>query len=290
MLSQQRRLPYLEARFDPETMLPPDAPQEEQTHLGLDVDTPSSLTWVGYEQYQEHIAALAAMDQAAFTDDPVSSPAPEPALAAATPAAAPTPAEAPAPESPPSADEATEPPASIDLDRLIAMRRLFDALGQAVPAAAAPAAVTPPADKAQTAPAGAEKPPAPAAEPAPATPRDPGDAADKESDPTSVIEASPEHWKIGKPLASPGLEIQPRKPEFTTLQLLTSAPGNPLCLIRFGRDGRPAHAEIIESSGALNIDAAITASLYRWRAAGKRLEALAAGATAEVTIRILLRE
>src|SRR5690606_25572623 len=42
----------------------------KQPDLGLDALNPSSLTWVGYEQYEEHIAALAEFEQAAFTEHP----------------------------------------------------------------------------------------------------------------------------------------------------------------------------------------------------------------------------
>ena len=63
---------YLEARFNPEDFTPPPEPEEledDEMPLGLDVNTPSTLTWVGYEEFEEHIAALAKMDQAAFIEE-----------------------------------------------------------------------------------------------------------------------------------------------------------------------------------------------------------------------------
>ena len=117
----------------------------------------------------------------------------------------------------------------------------------------------------------------------------PGDQSDKESDPTSVIDAKPENWKLGKPLAASGLELKPRRPVFTTLQTLTSAPKNPLCRLHFDSDGIPKQIEILESSGNHEVDSVITSSLYRWRAKGKSLATLKKDETRKVTIRIVLR-
>ena len=130
-------------------------------------------------------------------------------------------------------------------------------------------------------------PPTPPAEAQPVIAEE-GDQADKESDASSVIDAKPEHWKLGKPLASPGLELKPRKPVFTTLQILTTAPRNPLRLFKFDRSGKPAHVELLEKSGSKEVDSAILASLYRWRASGKGLEQLKKGETIDVKIRLVL--
>ena len=43
---------------------------DKQPDLGLVALNPSSLTWVGYDRYEEHIAALAEFEQAAFTEHP----------------------------------------------------------------------------------------------------------------------------------------------------------------------------------------------------------------------------
>jgi hypothetical protein len=112
--------------------------------------------------------------------------------------------------------------------------------------------------------------------------------ADKESEATSTIEALLEDLKSGKPLAARGLEIKTRRPEFTTLLQLTSRPGNPLTEIRFGGDGVPRLATILESSGDSRIDRAVQASLYRWRAEGELLDKLQGDQTANIRIRIIL--
>ncbi|HWB18840.1 MAG TPA: hypothetical protein VG711_00950 [Phycisphaerales bacterium] len=81
---------------------PTEAPQQtppepDPLTLGIDADTPSSLTWIGYDEYQEQIAQHAPMDQAALTENP------SVASAQPAPTPAPTPAEAAAesPQPPP---------------------------------------------------------------------------------------------------------------------------------------------------------------------------------------------
>jgi hypothetical protein len=56
----------LMARFEPEDFLPP--PEElpdDSVKLGIDESTESSMTWIGYDEYEEHLAALAETEQAA---------------------------------------------------------------------------------------------------------------------------------------------------------------------------------------------------------------------------------
>lgn len=289
---------YLEARFDPEDFTPePDEekPEEEETRLGLDVDTPSTLTWVGYEEYQEHIAALAEMDQAAFVDE-IQAALPAEMFPEANAAAEVEPTQ-PTAESPVPAPSNAGPPV-IDPDQMIAFQTLMDALkrlfadvGEADPRS--DNSKTPTQKKEEKAPEANKpseprEPTPPSSEAVPVTP-EPGDKADKESDPTSVIDAKPENWKLGKPLATSGLELKPRRPVFTTLQMLTSAPGNPLCRLYFDSDGVPKKVEILESSGNNEVDTVIKASLYRWRAKGKSLATLKKNETRDVTIRIVLR-
>ena len=49
-------------------------PPEESPQLGIDQPMPPSRTWLGYEEYLEHLAQLAAVEQAAMTDDPTGMP------------------------------------------------------------------------------------------------------------------------------------------------------------------------------------------------------------------------
>ena len=112
--------------------------------------------------------------------------------------------------------------------------------------------------------------------------------ADKESQPTSVIEVTPDQWQLGKPLAAQGLEIKTRRPVFTVLTMMTAAPGNPLCEIKFDRDGIPKSASIVRSSGDQRVDDAILACLYRWRAEGSKLLSLKGNDTIAVKIHMIL--
>lgn len=302
-------------RFDPEDFRPPPPEEEKEEptpeiELGIDAPTPSTLTWIGYEEYQEHLAALAEFEQAAFTDDPSGGPPPEGALAQnpeqqdateerledeAEPAAPPAETAAlseeniiaitnwlndraayagPEPEEP---AEAEREPETIDplarwLERIEALAAQRQARPQE-PAEPQPAE----AEDAEVSP--------PAAEPAPP---EAGEHAEKESDATSVIDVPLDDIKLGKPIARQGLEVRPRRPQFTTLTLLTASPGNPLVEIRFDADGLPAKATVLESSGDSRVDHAVEASLYRWRASGKALNELKNDQTIPVRIRIIL--
>jgi hypothetical protein len=60
----------LHATFNPDDIEPPMAMREPDIQLGLDDGSPSTLTWLGYREYEEHHAPPSDVEQAAFTDDP----------------------------------------------------------------------------------------------------------------------------------------------------------------------------------------------------------------------------
>lgn len=368
VISTEQKAAGAPARFEPEdvTKREPEEPEErEELELGLETDTASTLTWIGYEEYEKHLARLAEVEQAAFTDDPAGGtpiaappsdrrpippspvqPMTEPAASApeqperAQPAAVPDPAEeAPAePKLPDSLDA----PLPIDLAK--AVQSLLNAAGQSGPAAPvseeAPPTTTerepspgeatespnqpspqpqPPDSAEQEAqekpnedspekkddptedapkekteptkedpkddPAGKDAPPA--KDPSDAPPAE-GEQADKDSIPTSTIEVPLADLDPGKPLAREGLELRPQRPRFTTLVELTASPVNPIVEIRFLSSGRPQVARIVLSSGDSRIDRAVEASLYRWRAAGEKLDELKEGQTLNIRIEIIL--
>ena len=281
----------------------------EQEQLGLDQSTTSSMTWVGYDTYKEHLAQLSEFDQAQFNE--ASSPdSSAPSDQQATPAKQPgTPSNAggqPSKQSTPSTTQSGG--GSGPIDGLGAEGGGIPTTGQG-PLADAP---TGKADKTGKKPAkepGKQEPkptkPAKKAGPqkpgdqpssgggAPATPPSDApeppqpDAADKSSDATSTITVPREKWISGHPVASQGLELHPRKPRFTTLQT-TQAARDMLVTLRFDKDGKPATAEILKTSGNVGIDAAILASLYRWRATGTRLDALAKKKTLDITLELIM--
>jgi hypothetical protein len=297
----------LRTRFTPEDFSDPAKPPpetEDEVKLGIENSNESTMTWIGYDEYEEHLARLAEVEQAAFTDQPTGGPPAEPAASPAPPAAEPTPADdAPQPEpgaetdpmaefeawlqasavgpGPPEGDPTNPSARSQALEEVLAnLERMFNESVEPEPRreTAAPQPPQPQQQPAQPAETAA----------APTPPGEPGEQADQESDATSTVEVPLDNIKLGKPLAAKGLHLKPRKPEFTTLTMLTAAPGNPLVELQFRRDGKPQHVRIIEGSGDARIDEAILNSLYRWRAAGSELKALKRGELIPIQIRIVL--
>ena len=286
--------PTLRADFDADDFHRLDA-EPDSVDLGIEESKTSTMTWIGFDEYKKHMAALAEVEQAAFQTTPTGSEA-----SAASPSEPPPPApDTPDPQDNPStspdpfdeleawfdaeegegllAGEPTSPDArSQAIEDII--ERLERMMGNAVeterPTRHEPAPLEP-------------APP----EPAPVQPQpagQPGVQSDQESDATSTVEVTMEQLTLGRPLAAHGLQIKPRKPVFTTLTLLTAVPANPTAELRFRRDGKPARVRLLESSGDSRIDEAVLNSLYRWRAAGKKLRELKGDETIPVKIRIIL--
>lgn len=277
----------LEAAFDPEDFKARD--QDDEVRLGIEARTPSSFTWIGYEEYQEHLALLAEAEQAA------NSPAP--------PAQHSDPLNAEPPEQDQSQPEIDARAAAAQLSKLLEILEFAasptkstndqadtpntDRTGLQRVLASLDGLLAKAMEKAhEETQVVATNPPAP--KPNPQAPPTSGNASQMESDPTSKLEVLLADIKLGKPIAGHGLQIKPRRPSFTTLTMLTAAPGNPLVEIRFPRSGRPVLAQILESSGDRRVDEAILNSLYRWRAQGEQLESLSEGQSIPVRLRIVL--
>lgn len=310
---------------DPGT--PPPA-AEPESPLGIDRSEAVSLSWVGYEEYQEHLAKLAETDQAAFTDDDAGGQAgregesrrPEGAAAAEASAASSPSAAAAAsggavprgPESPdPAAAAATLPEATQTAIAGAETSPAGDPNREDTPPpvpAPAPAETPAPAPPQPQTPVPSENPqpqqpqespPTPPAsgDPAPAAPGPPrdapprsGDAAEKESDAFSAVDVPPEQWRNGKPLAMKGLEIQPRRPSLPLLTQLTTRPRHPVVELRFNSRGRVERATLLSSTGFEQVDGPILDSLYRWTARGEVLASLREGQLAVYRLRLILRE
>ena len=285
----------LRADFNPEDFMTAEI-DPDRVQLGIDESTVSTMTWIGYEDYQEHLAAIADVEQAAFQTTPTGSeaspaspsesppPTPEPQDPQDDPSTSPDPFDeleawfdAEAGEGPP-LGEPTSPDA-----RSQALQDIIERLEQMMQNTVETERPT------RQEPAPLE--PAPP-EPAPVQPQpagQPGVQSDQESDATSTVEVTMEQLTLGRPLAAHGLQIKPRKPVFTMLTLLTAVPANPTAELRFRRDGKPARVRLLESSGDPRIDEAVLNSLYRWRAAGKKLRELERNETIPIRIRIMLR-
>ena len=287
----------LDTAFDPEDFKAPEQEpdQDDEVRLGIDARTPSSFTWIGYEEYQEHLAVLAEVEQAANSP--------------AAPAELSDPLNAEPPELPELPEQDQSQP---EIDARAAAAQLSKLLEILELAASPTKSTNDQADTPNTDRTGLQRalasldellakamekareetevvatnPPAPKPNPQ-ATPTS-GNASEMESDPTSKLEVPLADIKLGKPIAGHGLQIKPRRPSFTTLTMLTAAPGNPLVEIRFPHSGRPVLAKILESSGDRRVDEAILNSLYRWRAQGERLEALGEGQSIPIRLRIML--
>ena len=239
--------------------------RDEPIRLGIDRSKVSTLTWIGYEEYRQHMAALAETEQAAFRTT-TGSPGRGPNASAESLLDALSQwldtferAQELPPGMPPSPEGVAVPAG----DLLAALQRWLDAASQW---------------------------PQPRHSPSPATgePADRGAVSDEESDPTSTIEVPLAMLASGQPLAAQGLNVKPRKPQFTTLIRLTAVPANPLVQISFRSDGVPSKARITESSGDSRVDEAILNSLFRWRAEGEQLKELADDQTITISIRIVL--
>lgn len=316
LLSAETDVASSTPRFE-DDVVDPRAPlqMDELVRLGIDESPHASLAWVGYDEYRKHLADLAEIEQAAFVaaepgiriETPTARPdvAPDEAETVATAETREQPApddrtqstpEAPKPESALRAESPprAEPDPAVAEAALPVLRAFLEAAASFGPSTMQPqdaprseaearSPETGKATAAATANRMAEPTPPP---PQPAATAEMGDVASKESDATSVIEVALN--MLGQPIASEGLELRPRRPFFPPLVRVTAVFGNPLVEIMFGRDGKPAEATILESSGDSRIDHAIGVSLYRWRATGAALERLAPEDTLSVRLRIIL--
>jgi hypothetical protein len=277
---------------------------------GIERSDASTLTWVGYEEYREHLARLAAVDQAAFTTAPGGAAADADAAgeggtpeagaladAAATDVLAPEAArgvDAPdlrgpgdatevPPATTPSTAPADAPPVRDAAADLATVNDLMASLREAVAVLDSMAPIGGQGGEAERTVVGRG---ADAAD-GESVPRE-GEIADLESPATSRIDVRRADLRPDRPIAREGLQVKPREPDFTTYERVTASPRNPVARITFGRDGVPVEAILIEGSGDGRIDSAVTASLFRWRAAGARLAELPADGTIVMEFRIVL--
>lgn len=291
---------------------------DDEVKLGLAESSASTMTWVGFEDYEKHMAALADIEQAAFTvapeqGTPVESPGEE--LIETTAVAEPSRSVEPGPPVPPippamaemptAPAEPLEPtmnaerptPAPSTVDSLMTLLTLVEQFAP-VQELRERTETTANRPTANPTPSPVEPTPKPThpEQPNGAAPKagdldsdepTPGVVSDRQSSATSTIEFR--DLKAGRPIAAEGLELKPRRPELTTFQRLTTNPCNPVVRIEFDAAGTPVRAAILRTSCDDRFDRALLASLYRWRAVGDRLNDLAADQTTAITLEILLR-
>ena len=263
----------------------------KQIRLGIERSEAQTIDWVGYEEYQRHLAPPAEQNQAqmilgASQASAPSPPTPEQTTPVATSAEAPKPAPKPAP----TIEE-------LLLDQLF---ENFDnptlfALRQPVQEE------TPKMDKAKDEPdRKTDKPkkqskPKPATEPSKESKTVDENAGDSDKDADAVSAETDEavtEYQLGRPLAAQGLDIRTVRPVWSARTLVTARPRNPKVRIHFNRKGRVSLATIEESTGEPDVDRPLLDAIYKWRAVGEGLEELPKGepeATIAVVLKIHLR-
>lgn len=78
----------------------------------------------------------------------------------------------------------------------------------------------------------------------------------------------------GSVITGPGVEIATVAPPLSLITRLSVPVRQVTVKVKFAPDGSVDEAQIVQSSGDPGVDAPVLASLYQWRASGKRFEAL----------------
>lgn len=270
-----------EARFEESTI---EEVPEPEPKAGRDRSPHSTLTWIGYEEYEEHIAELSEVEQAAFTEATPSPPGMRP-VARATAAI----------------NEAAERTAQRIADAVDSLVELAVQVDGALASAAIPEPTPPvePEPEPEPQPTVEPEPTAePVEEPAPepqpeepagGPPADPGEQSDRESPATSLHQIKDADLKLGKPVVGDGVEVKTKRPRFTPLMRLGSLSRNPIALIEFDHQGLPTLVTIIRSSGRTDVDDRVRSRLYQWAARGERIDELDEDETYPFNVELLLR-
>lgn len=234
--------------------------EDESVELGIDKSEEATLTWLGYEEYEEQRARFAEVEQAEMQAE----------VAIATP----TPAQL-----------------AIDIAKNLAepisqlSKELLEALqGIEISVPSRELEVQPDRIESTVALVHETQP-----NPAPETKEkveQEGVASDRDSSATSTIKITPEQWKSGKPLAAKGIVLRPRRPSFTANQLVTNAPSDLVADLLINKKGKPTDVIIVYSTGSPSIDGSLIASLYRWRASGEQIDSLEDDETILISIHI----
>jgi len=221
---------------------------EQEIQLGIDESQVSTLTWIGYKEYEEQRARYASVEQASMTAE---------------------------------VEVANQRPSFEQLQQIVAPlgvlgKDFLDAMMQLEISMPPPLIVeSKPIEPIQS-------------DTRDETPEATSDAypSDRDSDATSIVHISPEHWKAGKPAAAEGIVLRPRRPSFTANQLVTSAPSSLVAALYIDKRGKPIDVVILMGTGSGSIDRSIESSLYKWRASGNRVDDLEGDETVRIQIHI----
>ncbi len=300
--SAQEAAPTDRLAFE-EFTVPPDQTDPRFVALGNPDSRTTSLTWIGYEEFEEMWAPKSEVDQAQQNPEDPGLPVPpqpdtEPSedQTLEQPADQPSPAEEVQPDpsvldefvAEDTADqlEVPFPAEEVALDDL---RQLVDAIEDI--AADIPRfnpiealrerreAIAARREAEQAAAPEAQQPsnaPAPETEVAeneknsdPAKSGQEGQKAQREADAAAVNPVR--RQDLGRPLAAEGLSIRTVRPNFSNVTLATARPRNPVFQIDFRRNGKPIRVSTIKSSGYEQVDESVRIALFAWRASGEAL-------------------
>ncbi len=110
---------------------------------------------------------------------------------------------------------------------------------------------------------------------------------DLDSQATSLIKVAVDDLKLGKPLAAHGISLKPKVIKFLSSQLAVSTPSNVLVELFIDKTGKPLNVNFIIRTGSASLNRTIENSLYRWRASGEQVDALVGDETIRITIQLL---
>jgi len=247
--------------------------ENDEIELGIDNSTTSTLTWIGYDEYEEQRARVSEIEQAEMNADASVSPT--------------------RPQKEAILQESRLDKEMLDkfveslqkLPYLASKNKTEELQSGETDEPRTPVPDVVPAEPSE--PAEPIKPSEPAQPDEPVKPSD--SSSDRDSEATSVIQISPEQWKTGKPLAANGIVLRPKRPSFTANQTVSNIAGNLVADLIINKHGKPMNVIIRVSTGSFSIDRAIESSLYRWRASGKNIDALVDDETITITINVLFR-
>lgn len=300
---------------------PPDfmtEPPEDEVTLGIEESDASTLTWIGYKQFQEHMAKLSELEQAQFVAGgaaaggggnpaPQSTPSPQPIVTPVQPQ--------PEEESPEPRPEQQPLPATPD-DTMPAPSET-DKQGEAETPSETPTE-TPTPQKPKPTPTAQQQPQPPAPSggdnaPTPGPPKpQPGpsatgaedlppvpNASDRDSDATAIHPVNVK--QPGGPVAAQGLEVRTFRPKLTPYEELQFGRISIVVKLDFDRRGKPKRVSLgtpdprtktmrwqpaNSMSGYLG---KVITSLYRWRASGKDLKDLTGNDTIPIVFELTFK-
>ena len=231
---------------------------QPEIELGIDKSKESTLTWIGYDEYVEHRARFAEVEQAEMTSV---------------------------------TDSWTTNPATVAIASILRIAEPLTVMATQFLEALQGIKLTTPSRTPSTQSENSTvnlittdttETPTPVVE---VNPID-AESSDRDSQATSMVRITSEQWKSGKPLAAQGIVLRPRRPSFTANQLVTNVFSDLVAQLHINNQGKPQTVVILYSTGSQSIDRSLESSLYRWRASGEQIEKLEDGKTLSITIHI----